>query len=94
MSTLVRFVCGCGAERQHTCLLDPPAPAVTIPTETFDLLVKVAIHVSLGRSAAFTQGHPYPDAAARRALGALHETGHLADFNARHPEPTERGNRP
>lgn len=46
---------------------------VPVPREVFDRLVKVAMHVSLGRSAAFLT--PYPDAAARTALGVLDDAG-------------------
>lgn len=52
------------------------ADMVAMPREAFDQLVKVATHVSLGRSAALTQG-VYPDASARRALGALDDAGLL-----------------
>ncbi|HEY3481854.1 MAG TPA: hypothetical protein VGL02_23395 [Streptomyces sp.] len=59
---------------------------VTIPLVAFDQLVKVAMHVSLGRSAAFNQRHPYPDATARYGLGALDEAGLLDGYRQRHPE--------
>lgn len=72
--------CACG-----TVGADEP-DTVTIPMPVFDQLVKVAAHVSLGRSAAFTQDRPYPDATARYALGALHEAGHLNGYRQRHPE--------
>lgn len=42
---------------------------VHIPGEAFDLLVEVARYVSAGRR--FVDVEPYPDATARRALGAL-----------------------
>jgi hypothetical protein len=61
---------------------------VTIPVEAFDQLVKVAMHVSYGKSAAFTVG-PYPDPTARVALGALHEAGLLDAYRERHPEAGE-----
>ncbi|MEU3656450.1 hypothetical protein AB0E67_27315 [Streptomyces sp. NPDC032161] len=48
---------------------------VPVPAEALDALVRVAAHVSVGRSAAFLT--PYPDATARRALGALHDAGLL-----------------
>jgi hypothetical protein len=50
-------------------------PTVQIPTTAFARLVKVAMHVSVGRSAAFRGQDPYPDATARRALGELAELG-------------------
>jgi hypothetical protein len=49
--------CVCGHESVH------------ITKETFDLLVYVASYVSAGRR--FRDVEPYPDATARRALGAL-----------------------
>jgi hypothetical protein len=55
---------------------DPPTH-ITIPRDAFDQLVTVARHVSLGRGAADLT--PYPDAAARRALGALDDAGLLDD---------------
>lgn len=50
---------------------------VVVPREAFDGLVKVAEYVSLGRHAVDrrSDGAPYPDAAARRALGALGDAG-------------------
>lgn len=66
---------------------DPaPAPTVTIPLAAFDRLVKVAMHVSVGKSFAFSQGRPYPDATARYALGALDEQHLLDDYRQRHQE--------
>jgi hypothetical protein len=53
-------------------------PTVEIPADVYARLVKVAMHVSRGRSAAF-QG-VYPDATARRALGALDDAGLLPSF--------------
>jgi hypothetical protein len=52
---------------------------VAVPREAFDVLVQVARYVSLGRRAVDHQpdGKPYPDAAARRALGALDDAGLL-----------------
>jgi hypothetical protein len=57
---------------------------VAVPREAFDALVQVAEYVSLGRRAVDHQpgGKPYPDAAARRALGLLDDAGLL---------PTEGG---
>ncbi|MFD4830177.1 hypothetical protein ACFWPV_10025 [Streptomyces uncialis] len=49
---------------------------VTIPQCVLRDLVVVAAHVSSGRGAADLT--PYPDSTARRALGALDHTGHLA----------------
>jgi hypothetical protein len=50
---------------------------VQIPRDAFDALVKVAEYVSYGRGAVGHQpdGAPYPDAVARRALGALDDAG-------------------
>ena len=50
---------------------------VAVPREAFDALVQVAEYVSYGRRAVDHQpdGAPYPDAAARRALGALGDAG-------------------
>lgn len=52
---------------------------VAVPREAFDALVQVATYVSLGRRAVDHQpgGAPYPDAAARRALGMLDDAGLL-----------------
>lgn len=46
---------------------------VQVPRDTLRRLVDVAAYVSLGRCAVDHQpdGAPYPDAAARRALGSL-----------------------
>ncbi|MFJ5151402.1 hypothetical protein ACIQCF_07400 [Streptomyces sp. NPDC088353] len=53
----------------------------SIPVSAWEALVKVAMWVSRGRSAAFIPdadiAPAYPDAAARRALGALHDAGLL-----------------
>lgn len=51
---------------------------VAVPAEAFVRLVKVVKHVSAGRSFAFDGQGPYPDAAARRALGALLDAGLLS----------------
>jgi len=66
---------------------DKPAPAstITIPLAAFDQLVKVAMHVSLGKSAAFSQG-AYPDATARFGLGVLDDRHLLDDYRQRHQE--------
>jgi hypothetical protein len=54
---------------------------VPVPTAVLADLVKVAAHVSVGKSFAFVgQGRPYPDATARRALGALDDAGLLDQF--------------
>ncbi|MFB6955490.1 hypothetical protein ACFCYB_00280 [Streptomyces sp. NPDC056309] len=53
----------------------------SIPVSAWEALVKVTMWVSRGRSAAFIPdpdiAPAYPDAAARRALGALHDSGLL-----------------
>lgn len=67
-------------------LLDPAT--VAIPLAAFDGLVAVAMHVSYGKSAAFSVG-PYPDSTARVALGALDEAGLLDAYQQRHPEAGE-----
>lgn len=48
-----------------------PVETVTIPREAYEQLVRVAAYVSRGRR--FVGVEPYPDATARRALGALPE---------------------
>jgi hypothetical protein len=58
---------------------------ITIPRAAYEQLVTIAQHVSLGRRAAFLT--PYPDALARRTLGALDDTGLLNGYRERHPEP-------
>jgi hypothetical protein len=63
--------------------------SITIPLAAFDQLVKVAMHVSLGKSAAFHQDSPYPDVVARFGLGALHEAGLLDAYRQRHPDPLD-----
>lgn len=56
-------------------------PDVTqVPTDTLRMLIDVAAHVSAGREAAFVK--PYPDALARRALGALDDAGILDEVRA------------
>jgi hypothetical protein len=58
-----------------------PEMAVVVPAAVLADLVKVAAHVSVGKSFAFIgQGRPYPDATARRALGALDDAGLLEQF--------------
>lgn len=52
-------------------------PRVTLDRPTLDLLIEVAGHVSYGRSMAFCQEKPYPDATARRALAQLDDLGLL-----------------
>ena len=53
----------------------------SVPLDAWQALIEVAQWVSRGRSAAFIPddnlGRHYPDAKARRALGALHEAGLL-----------------
>ncbi|MFD6149407.1 hypothetical protein [Streptomyces sp. NPDC060243] len=53
---------------------------VPVPRATFERLRAVASHVSLGRNAAFVGR--YPDAAARRALGELHDAGLLPETSS------------
>lgn len=65
-----------------------PADTIAVPLAAFDQLVKVAAHVSLGKSAAFNQG-PYPDSTARVALGALDNAGLMHGWRQRHPEPID-----
>ena len=66
-------------------------PTVQIPASAFARLVKVAMHVSAGRSFAFAGQGPYPDATARRALGELAELGLIPvavrEEPATEPEP-------
>lgn len=59
---------------------------VAVPREAFDALVQVAQYVSLGRRAVDHQpdGQPYPDAAARRALGMLDDAGLLPTTEPTH----------
>ncbi|MGQ4733312.1 hypothetical protein ACUN3E_37355 [Streptomyces sp. Ju416(a)] len=62
------------------------APAVPVPPEAFDRLVRVAMWVSRGQSMAHTAdpspvvGARYPDADARFALGALDDAGLLNTY--------------
>lgn len=56
---------------------------VVVPSALYADLIAIAAHVSAGRSAAFVQQRPYPDALARRTLGALDDAGLLPD---RHSE--------
>ncbi|GAA2107865.1 hypothetical protein [Streptomyces synnematoformans] len=51
----------------------------SVPAWAFRDLIKVAMHVSTGKSFAFVGQGPYPDALARRALGALDDAGLLPD---------------
>jgi hypothetical protein len=59
---------------------------ISVPREALRGLIEVAMWVSRGRSAAFTAdpsenvGKVYPDAKARRALGALDDAGLLDQF--------------
>ena len=50
---------------------------VLVPREALAGLLAAAAHVSYGRSMAFCQDRPYPDAMARRALGLLDDAGLL-----------------
>jgi hypothetical protein len=68
----------CGSPLAHKVTTD-----VTVPKEAFDALVTVAAHVSAGHGAAHLPGQPYPDATARRALGALDDAGLLPKDNGR-----------
>lgn len=58
-----------------------------LPVKAWEQLITVAKWVSRGKSAAFTPdpdiAPAYPDAAARFALGALHDAGLLNTENAR-----------
>ncbi|NJA56716.1 hypothetical protein [Streptomyces sp. NEAU-H3] len=53
---------------------------VLVPRATFERLRTVASHVSLGRTAALVGRYPY--AAARRALGELHDAGLLPETSS------------
>jgi hypothetical protein len=66
--------------------MSPASGYVVVPREAFDALVKVATYVSLGRRAVDRQpdGAPYPDAAARRALGMLDDAGLLPTTEPTH----------
>jgi hypothetical protein len=61
--------------------------------ETLERLVRVAMWVSRGQSMAHTPdpdpalGSVYPDATARRALGALDDAGLLQQFRTRATTP-------
>lgn len=59
---------------------------VAVPREAFDALVQVARYASLGRRAVDHQpdSAPYPDAAARRALGMLDDAGLLPTTEPTH----------
>lgn len=59
----------------------------SIPASVWDGLIAVAAHVSTGRGFAFVGQGPYPDAKARRILGALHDAGLL-------PQPEEPADQP
>ncbi len=63
------------------------ADAVLVPADALADLVKVAQYVSRGRRAVDHQpdGTPYPDAVARRALGALDEAGLLPESRREAP---------
>lgn len=58
--------------------VDPP-DLLQVPRDTLNDLIRVAEYVSIGRGGVDHQpdGAPYPDAVARRALGALDEHGLL-----------------
>lgn len=77
---------GCAISSRHLAeQLAAARDLITIPLAAFDGLVKVAAHVSYGKSAAFSQG-PYPDSTARVALGALDEAGLMDNYRQRHPD--------
>lgn len=65
---------------------DPHSDPVNVPLDALRGLVEVAMWVSRGRSMAMTPSHvkqigkAYPDAKARRALGALADAGLLDQF--------------
>lgn len=71
-----------GTARIHLDVAPTP-DTVLVPQEAFDRLVRVAMWVSRGQSMAHTPdpspvvGARYPDAAARKALGALDDAGLL-----------------
>jgi transcriptional regulator with XRE-family HTH domain len=63
--------------------------SVAVPSTVYFDLVAIAAHVSAGRSAAFVQRLPYPDALARRTLGALDDAGLLPNiYPEADPTPT------
>lgn len=68
---------GAWFEEHRACAPEPESETIAVPRAAFDALTKVAEYVSLGRRAVDHQpdGAPYPDAAARRALGILGDTG-------------------
>lgn len=78
-----------GMEPPRVAAQSPAAEApatgatVEIPADLFADLVAIAAHISAGRSAAFVQERPYPDALARRTLDALDDAGLLPN---RHPD--------
>ncbi|MDX3183476.1 DUF6085 family protein [Streptomyces sp. ME02-7008A-1] len=79
--------CSCGQTTQLLSVDSAGAhwheddPAVPVPSEAFDRLVRVAMWVSRGQAMAHVPdpqlGGGYPDAAARAALGALDDAGLL-----------------
>lgn len=75
-----RFVLRIPDAQQVTARMVPVDDVVAVPREVLAGLVRVAQHVSAGKSAAFSQDRPYPDATARFALGALDEAGLLYEF--------------
>ena len=70
----------------------------SVPLDAWNALIEVAQWVSRGRSAAFIPdehlGRIYPDAKARRALGALHEAGLLKVGNAAGTTPITQPDKP
>ncbi|GAA2107775.1 hypothetical protein [Streptomyces synnematoformans] len=64
------------ARTEHGYPVVPPPRGVLVPPEVFADLVTIAAHVSTGKTFAFEgQDRPYPDALARRTLGALDDAG-------------------
>lgn len=67
----------CADHEQCRRPADGPEQNVAVPARALRDLITVAAYVSLGRGAIGHQpdAAPYPDAAARLALGALHDAG-------------------
>lgn len=71
-----------GIDVAATQATEPPSIELrAVPLDAWNALIEIAQWVSRGRSAAFIPdenlGRVYPDAKARRALGALHDAGLL-----------------